>query len=357
MLVCGFEKMAPGALGSNFSDRRNPLDRAVAVSNRIHRPENQAERKAPFAAKMFGDAAREYMVKYGVKEEDFVEVARVNHMHSKKNPYAQNRREYEAKEIEESAEIYDPLTKLQCCPNGDGAAAAVVVSEAWLEKRADLMSQAVEIVGHAMMTDGVEGLSGSAMSLVGYEMVQRAGEEALERATVGIEKVKIAEVHDCFTTNEILVIDALGLCGKGKAGQYVRSGQATFGSKKAVVNPSGGLISKGHPPGATGIAQCAELVWQLRGWANNRLVDVREGEVALQQNAGLNGACVVAVLKRADGKRNRSVGDEVVQSMSKWRYNPAIEVMEVVAEEIKSVRSLRFNEWAVGDDATVRARI
>ena len=185
------------------------------------------------------------------------------------------------------------------------------------------------------------------MNLLGFEMTAQAGKAALAQANIKPQDVKVVELHDCFSANEMLVLDALGLCPPGKAHEMVRKGDITYGGR-VVVNPSGGLISKGHPLGATGIAQCAELVWQLRGWANNRLV---EGcTAALQHNLGLGGAVVVTVYKRADGRSNDRVEDEVIAEKSGLGYNPAVVAKGFTKEMAEKVRSKKSrNEWALQD--------
>lgn len=182
------------------------------------------------------------------------------------------------------------------------------------------------------------------MDLVGYQMSKRAAREALAQANVQVSQVGVCELHDCFAANELVTIDALGLCDPGKAGTFIREGNITHGGK-VLVNPSGGLISKGHPLGATGLAQCAELVWQLRGWANNRLAPGTT--VALQHNLGLGGAAVVSVYKRADNKQNDARSDQVVAEISGLGYNPATEAKEVTVKQVKKILSKRHNnEWA-----------
>ncbi|KAK1068218.1 hypothetical protein LTR33_011185 [Friedmanniomyces endolithicus] len=147
----------------------------------------------------------------------------------------------------------------------------------------------------------------------------------------------------------MIVIDALGLSEHGKAHEMVRKGDITYGGKM-VINPSGGLISKGHPLGASGIAQCAELVWHLRGWANNRLV---EGTTAaLQHNLGLGGAVVVTVYKRADGKKCVPVSSEDIGKHNGLGYNPAVEAKGFTKSQVDRVRSKRArSEWALQDTA------
>jgi sterol carrier protein 2 len=242
--------------------------------------------------------------------------------------------------------IHEPLTKPQCCPTSDGAAAAVVVSRSFLDKKPHQSSRAIEIIGQRLVSDSPALFSRSAMGLVGYEMVKFAASMAYEEAGVVPSQVKVAEIHDCFSTNQVLVIDATGICEQGKAHEYVRAGHSTFGTTHTLINPSGGLLSKGHPLGATGLAQCAELVWQLRVWANNRLVAVKSGQVALQQNAGLGGACVVTILRRADGKENHLRLTSEVASISGVGYNPATEARGTTEEQDKVVRSKTWSAWA-----------
>lgn len=186
------------------------------------------------------------------------------------------------------------------------------------------------------------------MDLVGYDMTKRAAKAALAEAGVSPRDIKVCEIHDCFSTNELILLEGLGFCEQGKAHEMVRRGDITYGGKGPVVNPSGGLISKGHPLGATGLAQCAELTWQLRGWANNRLV--KDVDVALQHNLGLGGAVVITVYKRADGKKNSEVSSEEVAKASGVGYNPAVEARFVTPEEAEKVRSKKEkNDYALGD--------
>jgi sterol carrier protein 2 len=299
---------------------------------------------------MFGNASLEYMRKNGVEAGDFAEVARANHEHSQQNPYSQFHDVYTLDQVRESPEISCPLTKLQCCPTSDGSAAAVVVSQAFLDARPYLKAQAVQILGQAT-TDSPSLYSGSMLNLVGYEISRHTARAALAEAGVAIASVDVIELHDCFSANEIFTIDALGLTPPGQVHQYIRAGQHTYGSKAAVINPSGGLISKGHPLGATGIAQCAELVWQLRGWANNRLVPVPASHVALQHNAGLGGAAVVTILHRADRSSNSEISSAEVAELTGLGYNPAFEARGFTAAQADRVRSRQRSDWALGDTA------
>ena len=203
------------------------------------------------------------------------------------------------------------------------------------------------IAGQHLATDNPTLFDRSAINLIGYGMTQTAARTAMAEAGVDPMEVKVCELHDCFSANEMVTLDALGLCEPGKAHEMVRKGDITYGGR-CVVNPSGGLISKGHPLGASGVAQCAELVWQLRGWANNRLVEGTK--VALQHNLGLGGAAVVTVYKRADGKTNEVVNDDAVKERSWVGYNPAVEAKGFTKEQIDRVRSRSArNDWALGE--------
>jgi sterol carrier protein 2 len=204
-------------------------------------------------------------IRYGAKAEDFAEIARISHEHSQRNPYAQFRQEYSLKEVMDSPMIHYPLTKLQCSPTSDGAGAAVIVSEAFLSRKPQLKSQAILMAGQSLRTDDPSLYSKSAMDLVGFGMTKKAAEIAMKEAGITPKDIKVCELHDCFSANELVLLEGLGFCEKGKAHEMVRNGDITYGGKGPIINPSGGLISKGHPLGATGLAQCAELTWQLRG--------------------------------------------------------------------------------------------
>lgn len=191
--------------------------------------------------------------------------------------------------------IHDPLTKLQCCPTSDGAACAILASEAYV-KAHNLQDQAVEIIGINLTTDFSSTFTEkSSIKLIGSEMAKKCAQSVYKQADITPNDVQVVELHDCFSANELCTYEALGLCPEGKAGEYIDANQFTYGGKY-VVNPSGGLISKGHPLGATGLAQCAELCWQLRGMAQKR--QVSGAKVALQHNLGLGGACVIAAYKK-----------------------------------------------------------
>jgi acetyl-CoA acetyltransferase len=288
VLALGFEKMQKGSLPVKGCTT-NPLARHMSLMHEL-----RGESDAPGAAQMFGNAGREHMEKHGTKASSFARIGAKNHRHSVNNPYAQFQTEFSLEEVCGSAVIYDPLTKLQCCPTSDGAAAAIVASEDFVRQRG-LQGQAVEIAGMAMATDLPSTFDDrSCIKLVGVDMVRKAAATAYEQSGMGPENVDVIELHDCFSVNELLTYESLGLCEEGKGGELIDSGATTYGGRW-VVNPSGGLISKGHPLGATGLAQCAELVWQLRGQAGKR--QVAGAKAALQENLGLGGAAVVSIYR------------------------------------------------------------
>lgn len=289
VLALGFERMEKGSLSAKFMDRTNPMDKHMEVM--INRYGMVA---APAAPQMFGNAGREHMEKYGTKPEHFAKIAWKNHKHSTNNPYSQFQDEYSLEQVMKSRKVFDYLTLLQCCPTSDGAGAAVLASEAFVRKH-HLENQAVEILAQEMVTDLSSTFEeNSCIKMVGYDMSRLAARKCFETAGLKPSDVDVVELHDCFSANELITYEALGLCPEGKAGELIDRGDNTYGGK-FVINPSGGLISKGHPLGATGLAQCAELCWQLRGQAGKRQVPA--AKVALQHNIGLGGAVVVTLYR------------------------------------------------------------
>ncbi|MGW7709889.1 lipid-transfer protein [Streptomyces sp. NPDC054771] len=296
VLALGFEKMTRGALGGGGADggaadfKTSPVARHYGIMAAAHGFE-----MSPPTAQIFGNAAREHMARYGTTEAQLAAVGAKNHRHSVNNPYAQFQDPYTVEEILAAKTIHRPLTKLQCSPTSDGAAAAVVVSERFVERHG-LGDRAVEIVAQAMTTDtGDSFASGTCIDAVGLPMSRDAARQVYEASGLSAADLDVIELHDCFSINELLTYEALGLCGEGESGKLVESGATTYGGRW-VVNPSGGLISKGHPLGATGIAQTAELTWQLRGEAGNR--QVKDARTGLAHNIGLGGAAVVTLLRR-----------------------------------------------------------
>ena len=293
-LALGFEKMQRGSLGSTYDDREQPMMRHLMATAELQ------EFAMPPAPYMFGAAGIEHMERYGTTAEQFAEIAVKNHRHSKNNPYAQFRDEYTLAEIQDSRQIHGPLTKLQCSPTSDGSAAAILASEEFVDRHG-LADQAVEIVGQSMVTDLPSTFEDrSVISLVGADMSRTAARKVYEQAGIGPDDIDVIELHDCFSSNELITYEALGLCAEGEGGALVDAGATTYGGRW-VVNPSGGLISKGHPLGATGLAQCSEAVWQLRGTADARQVGgaAAKSGVALTHNIGLGGAVVVSAYRPA----------------------------------------------------------
>jgi acetyl-CoA acetyltransferase len=289
VLALGFEKMEKGALGSKFDDRANPIEKHAAVMNDV-----QGFAQAPVTPQMFGGAGREYQWKYGAKRETFGKISEKARKHANRNPYAIFNELLSLEEIMASPEVFDPLTRYQCCPPTCGAAAAVLCSDDFAKKHG--ITNPVWIAAQSMTTDYKSTFEPRSMlKMIGYDMAQAAAKQVYEKASLGPQDVQVVELHDCFTANELVTYEALGLCPEGGAEKFIWDGDNTYGGKY-VTNPSGGLLSKGHPLGATGLAQCTELVWQLRGQADKR--QVPGAKVALQHNLGLGGACVVTMYRR-----------------------------------------------------------
>ena len=288
VIALGFEKMERGALGAKFNDRENPMSQHAQVMM-----DTQGFNQAPPAAQMFGGAGREYRWKYGTKRETFGKIAEKARQHAANNPYALFNQVLSLEEIMASDEVFDPLTRFQCCPPTCGAGAAILCSDEFAKKHG--ITNPVYIAAQAMTTDFASSFDEKSMiKMVGYDMTRSAADSVYEQAGIGPQDINVVELHDCFTANELLTYEGLGLCREGGAEKFIWDGDNTYGGK-FVTNPSGGLLSKGHPLGATGLAQCAELVWQLRGQAEKRQVE--GARVALQHNLGLGGACVVTLYR------------------------------------------------------------
>lgn len=288
VLAVGFEKMEKGALGSKFTDRTNPLDKHAEVMSRV-----QGFNQAPPAAQMFGGAGREYRWRYGTKRETFAKISSKARKHASKNPFALFGQVLSVEEVMASEEVFDPLTRYQCCPPTCGAAAAILCSDDFAKRKG--LTNPVYIAAQSMTTDYQTSFGDSMIKMVGWDMAAAAAKQVYEKSGLGPDDVQVVELHDCFTANELLTYEAIGLCKEGEAEKYIVEDQNTYGGKH-VTNPSGGLLSKGHPLGATGLAQCTELVWQLRGQAEAR--QVPNAKVALQHNLGLGGACVMTMYRR-----------------------------------------------------------
>lgn len=289
-IALGFEQMQPGALKGAWDDRPSPMARFAEVMT-----EHQGfEPTAPRAAQFFGGAGRDYMAQYGIRPDTFGRISVKARQHAARNPLAVFRQTLTLEEVMASPAVFDPLTRYQCCPPTCGAAAAIVCSAEFA--RTHGLDTRVVIKAQAMTTDTPSTFESQDMrKVVGYDMSVAAARQVYEAAGIGPEDLDVVELHDCFTANELITYEALGLTPEGTAERFIVDGDNTYGGR-VVTNPSGGLLSKGHPLGATGLAQCAELVWQLRGAAEQRQVE--GARLALQHNLGLGGACVVTLYER-----------------------------------------------------------
>lgn len=288
-LAVGFEQMKPGALKRVWDDRPAPMFRFDDLMTEI-----QGVHDAPRAAQMFGGAGLSHMEKYGTKPETFAKISVKARKHAANNPNAVFRDLLTEEQVLESPHIFGPLTRYQCCPPTCGAAAAVVCSEEFARKHG--LAADVVIEAQALTTDTPSTFEDrDMMKVVGYDMTAAAAAQVYEAAGIGPEDVQVVELHDCFSANELITYEGLGLTPEGTAEKFILDGDNTYGGR-VVTNPSGGLLSKGHPLGATGLAQCAELVWQLRGQAGKRQVE--GARIGLQHNLGLGGACVVSIFKK-----------------------------------------------------------
>ena len=292
VLALGFEQMQPGAIGSHFTDRPSPFGHFDELAEDL-----VGQPQLPLALRYFGGAGLAHMQQYGTRLETFAQIRAKASRHAEHNPMALFRKVVSADEVMASPMLWPGvLTRLMACPPTCGAAAAVLCSDEFARRhglRAD-----VRIVAQAMTTDTDVTFSGRDMrEVVGFSMAREAARQVYEAGGFGPDDVDVVELHDCFAQNELLSYEALGLCPVGGAEQFVVDGDNTYGGR-VVTNPSGGLLSKGHPLGATGLAQCTELVQQLRGAAGPRQVD--GARLALQHNLGLGGACVVTAYQRVD---------------------------------------------------------
>ena len=285
VLAFGFEEMSPGALGAAWNDREDPLGRFSDMLDA------EGFDPAPIALRCFGAAGKAYLEKYDASPRLFAKIGVKTRNHAMLNPYSLLNTPLTEEQILGERVIYsDFLTRYMACPPTCGAAAAIICSEAFA-RRNGISKNAVSIVGQAMCTDTEESWC-DPISIVGAQITKKAANLAFDVAGVGPEDVDVIELHDCFTVNEAITYEALGLCPEGEASRLIEDREVTYGGEW-VVNPSGGLMSKGHPLGATGLAQCAELVWHLRGAAGDR--QVPNAKIALQHNLGLGSAGIVTI--------------------------------------------------------------
>ncbi len=289
-LALGFEQMNPGALGSVFHDRPSPFDRFDTATEEL-----VGHGEIPLALRYFGGAGQAHMQQYGTRLETFAKIRAKASRHAANNPLALFRDVVTEEEVMNAPSIWPGvMTRLMACPPTCGAAAAVLCSEAFAQRHG--LDRGVRIAAQAMTTDRPVAFDARDMrEVVGFSMAKAAAQQVYEAAGIGPKDLDVVELHDCFAQNELLSYEALGLCPEGGAEKFVVDGDNTYGGA-VVTNPSGGLLSKGHPLGATGLAQCTELVEQLRGKAGKRQVE--GARLALQHNLGLGGACVVTLYER-----------------------------------------------------------
>jgi acetyl-CoA acetyltransferase len=289
-IALGFEQMVPGALKGAYDDRPSPMTR-FAEAMTAHQGYEPA---APRAAQFFGGAGIDYIKQYGIRPDTFGRISVKARQHAARNPLAVFRQTLTLEEVMASPTVFGPLTRYQCCPPTCGAAAAIVCSADFAKKHK--LDMRVVIAAQAMTTDTPSTFESDDMRrVVGYDMTANAAKQVYEAAGIGPEDLDVVELHDCFTANELLTYEGLGLTPEGTAEKFIVDGDNTYGGR-IVTNPSGGLLSKGHPLGATGLAQCYELVSQLRGQADQRQVE--GARLALQHNLGLGGACVVTLYQK-----------------------------------------------------------
>jgi len=288
-LALGFEQMTPGALGVTFSDRPAPMEHFFMKLFEVMPPVPGA----PPTAMLFAGAGLEHQQKYGTKDETFAKISVKARKHAQHNERAIFRDLLTVEEVLASPMQAPPLTRFQCCPPTCGGAAAIVCSDDFAKKHN--ISNPVYLAAQAHFTDFDSSFGKNPMAIVGYDMTAAAAKAVYEESGIGPEEVDVVELHDCFSANELITYEGLGLCPEGGAEKFINDEDNTYGGK-VVTNPSGGLLSKGHPLGATGLAQCAELVWQLRGEAGVRQVE--GARVALQHNIGLGGSVVVGMYRK-----------------------------------------------------------
>ncbi|MBO9402339.1 lipid-transfer protein [Shimia sp. R9_3] len=291
VLAVGFEQMRPGALGSHWTDRPTPFDDFDAACDTL-----VGHAEVPLALRYFGGAGQSHMQKYGTELADFAKIRAKASRHAARNPLALFSQELSEEEVLAAPVMWDGvMTRLMACPPTCGGAAAILCSERFAAKRG--LDTTVRIKAQALTTDYASTFEAQdMMQVVGYDMTAAATQQVQEASGIAIEDVDVVELHDCFAHNELITYEGLGLTPEGSAQKFIADGDNTYGGKY-VTNPSGGLLSKGHPLGATGLAQCYELTHQLRGTAEARQVE--GARTALQHNLGLGGACVVTLYQAA----------------------------------------------------------
>ncbi len=275
VLAVGVEKMFEGLIQPNLEDLDGLMGRTM--------PAQYAMR------------ARRHMSEYKTTLRQLAMVSEKNHRYGALNPYAQYQKELSIEDILNSRMIAEPLTLLQCCPAGDGAAAVILASGKMAKRHSGrAVKVAASVLASGLLYDSNSSWSSSEASI-------RAAKSAYEQAGIGPEDIDVCELHDCFSIAEIIHYESLGFCQKGEGGRFVEEGKSEIGGKVAV-NPSGGLLSKGHPLGATGVAQVVEILWQLRGDAGKRQVSGPKVGMAHTMGGPIPelevGSCAVHILVR-----------------------------------------------------------
>ncbi|KZT06237.1 thiolase-like protein [Laetiporus sulphureus 93-53] len=347
-LALGFERMAPGSLGTNFPDRPSPTAPFADATEEAEVKLSSGQNYGPGAPRMFANAAQEYFDKHGANMTHLAQIASKNHKHSVNNPYSQFRDGWTVEQILAAPKINKQLTKFMCSPTSDGAACCIVASEDFVHKH-KLENQAIEIVSQALYTDEPETFeSKSAMEVVGFGMTQKCADKIFHDAGFnerdGRDQVGVVELHDCFAANELITYEALRLCEPGQAHRMVEEGDITYGGKY-VINPSGGLEAKGHPLGATGLGMHFYITMQLRQWAGPMqapgLFDTdKRGKYGLVHNIGIGGAVVCSLLRRpeffnAEGEDGRD----------RLGYNHGHQCKPVSMADVDKVKSIKSSPY------------
>jgi acetyl-CoA acetyltransferase len=287
----GFEEMAPGAIDVVFPKKTSPMARHLEAITALAGGGEEAA--MPPAVCMFGWQVELLRKHYGVSEKALARIAIKSRRHAAQNPYALFREPLTEEQILAGPPIYRGLRKLFACAPSCGAAAVVVCSEAFARKHG--VRDNIRLIGKGSCSDRAEFFTGDPLDVLFRALSRESAHQAYEDAGVGPDDIDVIELHDCFTSNEMITYGALGLCKDEDIERFVLDDQNTYGGK-VVVCPSGGLMAKGHPLGATGLAQITELVWQLRGSAGTR--QVNGARTALQHNGGLGSAGYVHIFQR-----------------------------------------------------------
>jgi acetyl-CoA C-acetyltransferase len=291
-LAVGFEEMPPGALGRVFPQLADPLERHLQCVGEAMGLGEQ-ERAVPPVLQLFSAQLEWMRRELGVTDEAFAQVAVKARAHARNNPYAIFRDPLTVEAILAQPPLFGHLRKLYACPPSCGAAAVIVCTRRFAARHG--LRQDVALRAQVMVSDESADLDHpNVLDALGRDATRRAARRAYDLAGIGPEDIDVAEVHDCFVSNEMISCASLGFCREDGIDDFVLRGGNSYGGS-VVVCPSGGLLSKGHPLGATGLAQITELTWQLRGEAGERQVE--GARTALQHNGGLGSALSVAILQ------------------------------------------------------------